>query len=404
MNKPAKFYTYLWEGTNRRGETIKGAQHASDINIIKNDLRRQGIFPTHIKKKSQSIFKSNRVNQLDITLFSRQIATLLDAGIPLIQALDLSARGTEKPTLQALIINLKTTIEGGRTVADALKQHPTYFNAIFCNLIDAGEKSGTMDLMFTRIATYREKSASLKAKVKKALFYPSAILIVALVISAGLLIFVVPQFANLFKNFGAELPLPTRIVMSLSEFAQSYWWIMVAISMALTGGFKIVWKKSLAFAHAVDKLQLNIPIIGIIMQKAAIARFARTLSTTFSAGLPLIDALKTAAGATGNWLYYNGTEKIREQVSTGQTLKVAMQNTQLFPSMVVQMIGIGEESGALENMLTKVAVIYEEEVDNAVDSLSSLLEPLIMVVLGTMIGGLVIAMYMPIFKIGSIIH
>ncbi len=404
MTKPAKLHTFTWEGTNRRGEHLKGEQIAADVNAIKHDLRRQGILPKKVKKKSTALFGGKKIKQGDITLFSRQMATMLSAGIPLIQSLDLILHGLDKPALQQLINGIKSSIEGGTPVAEALQQHPLYFNPLFCNLVEAGEKSGTLDLMFNRIATYKEKFDSLKAKVKKALFYPAAILIVSIIISAGLLIFVVPQFANLFKSFGAALPLPTRVVMALSDFMLHYWWLLAGIAVALGWCFKTALKKSPAFVHGLDKMQLKLPIIGNILQKAAIARFARTLATTFSAGLPLIDALQTVAGATGNWLYYSATEKIREKISTGQTLKSAMHETQLFPIMVEQMVGIGEESGTLENMLSKVAGIYEEEVDNAVDSLSSLLEPFIMVLLGGMVGGLVIAMYMPIFQLGSIVH
>jgi type IV pilus assembly protein PilC len=405
MNKSTNLVAFQWEGTNRRGEHVKGEMTAPDNDTVKNDLRRQGVFATKIKKKPTALFGgAKKVKQNDITIFSRQVATMLGAGIPLIQSLELIAKGCEKPSLQNLINGLKSTIEGGVPVAEALQQYPDYFNDLYCNLIAAGEKSGTLDLMFNRIAAYKEKFESIKAKVKKALFYPTAVIIVAFVISSGLLIFVVPQFAELFKSFGADLPMPTRIVMAMSNFMKTYWWLVFGAIGGAIFAFKTALKKSANFAHKMDKVKLKFPIIGDILRKSAIARFARTLSTTFSAGLPLMEALQTVAGATGNWLYFNATEKIRDKVSTGQTLKSAMQESGLFPVMVVQMVGIGEESGTLENMLAKVAGIYEEQVDNAVDSLSSLLEPFIMAILGVMVGGLVIAMYLPIFKLGSIVH
>ncbi len=403
MAKTAKLETYIWEGTNRRGERMRGEQNATNPAIIKADLRRQGIMPRKIRKKSKALFSSGKIKSAEVTAFTRQLATMLTAGIPLIQSIDLIGRGHTKPSIQTMIGSVKSTIEGGGTVTEALRKHPTIFNELFCNLVSAGERSGSLDVMLDRIASYKEKTDSMKGKIKKALFYPTAIVIVAVLVSVCLLIFVVPQFESLFAGFGAQLPALTRMVINLSKFLQHYWLIIFG-SIAIFGviASKMI-KRSPTFLHNLDRVMLKLPILGVILVKASIARFARTLATTFAAGLPLVEALDAVAGAAGNRVYSTAIKKIKEDVSTGQTLQQALLAVNLFPPMVVQMIAIGEESGTLETMLSKVASIYEEEVDNAVDSLSSLIEPLIMVVLGVLVGGMVIAMYLPIFKMGSVV-
>ena len=403
--KQNKTFTYLWEGTNKRGEKVKGEFTASNVNIVKADLRRQYIVAKKIKKKSTPFLRrgSKRITQTDITAFSRQMATMLASGIPLIQAFDIVAKGVTNKSMQELVAKVKADVESGTTFAEALKRQPIYFNELFCNLVDAGEQSGSLDIMLAKVATYKEKAESLKGKIKKAMYYPAAVVVVAFIVTAALLIFVVPQFESLFKGFGAELPALTQMIIRLSEFFQAYWWLIFAGIGVAVYAFTRAHQRSKPFAHFIDRTLLQLPIIGDILTKAAIARFARTLAVTFAAGLPLVDALKSVAGATGNILYANATRAIRDDVSTGQQLQMAMRTTRLFPNMVIQMIAIGEESGSLEKMLAKVADFYEEQVDNAVDSLSSLLEPLIMIVLGCLVGGLVVAMYLPIFKMGSVI-
>lgn len=396
---------FVWEGTNRRGEVVNGEITAISVGYVKAQLRHQGITPKKVRKKFKSFFRSGakRIKTKDITFFSRQMATMLTAGIPLVQAFDIVARGTTNTSLRNLILDIKSNVEAGSTFSEALKKHPRHFNELYQSLVHAGEQSGSLDIILSKVATYKEKTESLKGKIKKALFYPASVVIVAFVVTAAMLIFVVPQFQQLFQNFGAELPAMTRGIIHLSDFFQRYWWLVFG-----SIGFGIYTliearKRNPKVAHACDRTLLQIPIIGQILEKAAIARFSRTLAITFAAGLPLVDALKSVAGATGNILFANATHQIRESVATGQQMQVAMRNTNRFPNMVVQMVAIGEESGALEQMLTKVADFHEEEVDNAVESLSSLLEPAIMVFLGVIVGGLVVAMYLPIFKLGSVI-
>lgn len=406
MSKQNKDLTlFEWQGTNRRGEIVKGVQEARSIALVKAELRKQGIITKKIQIKREPFFskKSKKIGSEDITVFSRQLATMMQAGIPLISSFDIVAKGQTNEKMRKLIEAVKHNVEGGSTLAESLSKHPEHFNELFCNLVEAGEQSGSLEQMLDNIATYKEKTESIKKKIKKALFYPIAVLIIAILVSAGLLIYVVPQFETVFAGFGADLPAVTRFVIDLSEFMQSYWYILFG---ALGGGvyaFIYFKKTSAQFAHTLDRLSLKMPVIGEILQNAAIARFSRTLAITFAAGMPLVDALKCVAGATGNVLYAEATKKIREEVSTGQQMQLAMVNTGLFPTMVVQMVAIGEESGKLESMLNKVADFYEEEVDNAVDALSSLLEPIIMAILGILVGGLVVAMYMPIFKLGTII-
>lgn len=406
MAKEKKEELFLWEGTNKRGAKLSGEISAFNSTLAKAQLRKQGINPKKIRQKTPSMFarfKTGKVKSLEITIFTRQLSTLINAGIPIVQSLDILSRSTVNAHLQMLLTDVKSDVESGTPLSQAMRKKPKHFNDLYCNLIATGEHSGSLDHMLERIASYREKTESIKAKIKKALFYPTAIVIVAILITAGMLIFVVPQFETVFAGFGAELPIATRIVIMLSKVFQAYWWIIFGVLIGTVVGFVMLKRRSKAFSYALDKLALKLPIIGKILQKAAVARFARTLSTTIAAGLPLFDALEAVSGATGNQLYADASMQLRDDVSTGQQMQQSMTKSKLFPPMVVQMVGIGEESGSLEFMLAKVADFYEEEVDNAVDSLSSLLEPVIMVVLGVLIGGLVIAMYMPIFKLGGVI-
>lgn len=397
--------TFHYTGVNKASQKINGDIEARSLALAKVELRRQGIIISKIIKKRSPILKRNsrKVKSSDITVFSRQLATMIESGIPLVQSFDIVAKGQTNTRLKELIEQIKHDVETGLTLSEALKKHPSHFNDLFCNLVDAGEKSGSLDIMLNKIATYKEKIETIKKKIKKALTYPMAVIVVALIVTAGLLIFVVPQFEALFKGFGADLPMMTKTVVELSKFFQSYWYLIFGSLIGIVYAFIYAVKHSSQFAQNVDKTLLKIPVIGPIIEKAAIARFARTLSITFAAGLPLVEALKSVAGATGNIIFSNATNKIRDEVSTGQQMNKAMENTQLFPNMVIQMVAIGEESGALERMLSKVADFYEEDVDNAVDSLSSLLEPIIMTILGVLVGGLVVSMYLPIFKLGAAI-
>jgi type IV pilus assembly protein PilC len=394
---------FHYEGINKSGQKMVGDIEARSLALAKADLRKQGIVASKVLKKRKPFFdkKNKKITAGDITVFSRQLATMIQSGIPLVQSFDIVSKGQSNKRMKNLAEGIKNDIETGLTLSEALIKHPQYFNDLFCNLVDAGEKSGTLDVMLDKVATYKEKIETIKKKIKKALTYPMAVLVVAFIVTTGLLIFVVPQFESLFKGFGADLPAMTKAVVSMSKFMQAYWYYIFGVLGAGIYAFIYAKNHSLNFAQSIDRVLLKIPVIGPIMEKAAIARFTRTLSITFAAGLPLVEALKSVAGATGNIIYSKATERIKEEVSTGQQMNIAMENTHLFPNMVVQMVAIGEESGALEKMLGKVADFYEEEVDNAVDSLSSLLEPIIMSVLGVLVGGLVIAMYMPIFKLGA---
>ncbi len=396
---------YQWEGVNRSGQISSGIIEARSIAVAKTELRKLGITIHKIAKKRKPLFdrKNKKIKQADITIFSRQMATMIEAGIPLIQSFDIVAKGQSNQRMKDLIETIKKEVESGSTLADSLRVHPVFFNDLFCNLVDAGEKSGSLDVMLDKVATYKEKVETIKKKIKKALAYPMAVMAIAFLVTAGLLIFVVPQFESLFQGFGADLPALTRGVITLSKWFESYWYLIFSAVFGAIYGFNYARNHSPRVAHTVDRLMLKIPIIGSILEQAAIARFTRTLSITFAAGLPLIEALKAVGGATGNILYAEATLNIGDEVSSGQQLNVAMDNTKLFPSMVIQMVAIGEESGTLERMLGKVADFYEEGVDNAVDALSSLLEPMIMAILGVLVGGLVIAMYLPIFKLGSVV-
>ncbi len=397
--------TFTYECTNNQGNKVKGEISAPNLSLAKADLRRQGLTPLKVKKRSRPFFseRKKKITPADICYFSRQMATMMSAGVPLVQSFDIVAKGVEHESMRNLVLAIKADVEAGRSFSEALKQHPLYFDQLFCNLVGAGEASGSLETMLDRVATYKEKTESLKRKIKKALFYPTAVMIVAIIVTAILLIFVVPQFEQLFKGFGADLPAFTKMVIGLSNVVQKYWWIFLGFIVAAIWGLSYSKKKYVKVQNTIDKLVLKIPVIGKILHKAAIARFARTLSTTFAAGVPLVEALDSVAGATGNVIYSKAVLRIKDEVSTGSQMQLAMRNAGIFPNMVIQMVAIGEESGALDSMLSKIATIFEEEVDAAVDALSSLLEPLIMAILGVLVGGLVIAMYLPIFKMGSVI-
>jgi len=403
--KALKLNLFAWEGTDKRGNRVKGESRGTNPTLVKAELRKQGIVPLKVKKKSAlaSAGKGKAITPKDIAIFSRQLATMMSSGVPLVQSFDIIGKGHENPRMQQLVMTVKADIEGGSNLADSLRKHPLQFDDLVCNLVEAGEAAGVLDTLLDKIATYKEKTEALKAKIKKALFYPTAVIIVAFIVTAILLIFVVPQFESLFKNFGADLPAFTQMVVNMSRFMQDYWYIVFgAIGIAVYGLLQAK-KRSRKFNQTLDRLILKMPIVGEIMTKAAIARYARTLSTMFAAGVPLVEALESVSGATGNIVYADAVLRMRDQVATGQQLQLAMTQTGLFPNMVVQMVAIGEESGSLDSMLGKVADFFEREVDDAVDGLSSLLEPLIMAILGVLVGGLVVAMYLPIFKMGSAI-
>ena len=396
---------FIWEGIDKNRKKIKGVIPAKSEMIAKTELRRQGYRVTKIRKKSKPLF-SARVKAItpgDIAIFSRQLATMLSAGVPLVQAFDIIGKGHDNPSMQVMLLGVKADIEGGDTLAEALKKKPLYFDELFCNLVEAGEHAGVLETLLDKIATYKEKTESMKKKIKKALTYPIAVVVVAFIVTAILLLFVVPVFEDLFKGFGADLPAFTRMVVNMSEWLQEWWWIILGIIILAVYMFGYFKKRSRPFNHFLDKTLLKIPVVGLILNKSAIARFARTLSTMSAAGVPLVDALQSVAGACGNIIYAEAVMKMREEVATGQRLQFAMSQAILFPNMVQQMIAIGEESGSMDAMLAKVADFYEEEVDNLVDNLSSLMEPIIMVILGILIGGLIVAMYLPIFKMGAAI-
>lgn len=396
---------FVWEGTDRNGARSKGELSSRSEAAVRTELRRQGIKPIKIKKKSKSLFTmgKRKITTKDIAVFSRQLATMLSAGVPLVQAFEIVGRGHENLGMQDLLLGIKADVEGGSTLAEALGKRPLYFDELFCNLTQAGEQAGVLETLLHKIADYKEKTESLKAKIKKALTYPIAVLVVAVIVTAILLIFVVPTFEELFQGFGAELPGFTQFVIELSRTLQESWYIMLGVVTAFVFGFREAMRRSHKFNHFLHRVLLRIPVVGAVVHKAAIARFARTLSTMSAAGVPLVEALTSVAGATGNIVYEQSVLKMREDVATGQQLQQSMRQANLFPNMVIQMVAIGEESGALDAMLEKVADFFEEEVDVAVDNMSSLLEPLIMVILGIVVGGLVVAMYLPIFKLGSVV-
>jgi type IV pilus assembly protein PilC len=408
MAKPAqkqveKALVYTWEGTDKKGKRLKGETRASSVTLVRTDLRKQGIIPLKIKKKPTSIFsmRKPKITPGDIAIFARQLATMMTAGVPMVQAFDIVGRGTDNASMQDLILALKADIEGGTALAAALSKHPLHFDDLFCNLVRAGEAAGVLEELLDKIATYKEKMESIKGKIKKAMFYPAAVLIVAVLVTSLIMIFVVPQFESLFASFGSDLPAFTKLVVAMSRWLQEWWFLALAAIIGAIYLFGYVWKRSRKFRLWGDRMLLKTPIIGVIVNKSSIARFARTTSTMFAAGVPMVEALESVAGATGNIVYSDAVLRMREDVATGQSLQLTMKQQNLFPHMVVQMVAIGEESGSLEDMLSKVADFYEEEVDNMVDALSSLLEPIIMVVLGTLVGGLIVAMYLPIFHMAE---
>lgn len=393
---------FAWEGRDKRGARIKGKSLAPDEKTLRAELRRQGVAPSKVRKQRQST-KGGKPNPGDIAVFARQLATMLGAGIPMVQAFEIVANGNDKPAMQKLILDIKADVEGGTSLHESIAKHPLYFDDLFVNLVEAGEQAGALETLLDKVATYKEKTEALKKKVKKALFYPAAVLVVAVVVTVVLLIFVIPEFESLYKGFGADLPAFTQFVIGISRALQSDGLFMLMVLAGAFWTFFYFKKRSRAMREFLDRVVLKVPVIGPILTKAAIARYARTLSTMFSAGVPLVEALESVAGATGNIVYEKAVLKMRDEVATGQRLQRSMENTGLFPNMVNQMIAVGEESGSLDEMSAKVATFYEAEVDNAVDAMSSLLEPMIMVILGVVVGGLVIAMYLPIFKLGSVV-
>lgn len=398
----SKQSTYLWEGKDKKGKAVKGEMLANGESFVKATLRRQGVNVTKVKKQSGFV-KKGKVSDKDITLFTRQLATMMKAGVPLLQAFDIVGKGHHNPAVAKLLGDLKADVETGSSLSAAFRKYPLYFDNLFCNLVGAGEQAGILDTLLDRLATYKEKILAIKSKIKSALMYPISIVIVAFVITAVIMIFVVPAFKDLFSSFGADLPTPTLVVMSISDFFVSYWWAIFGSIGFGVWFFFYTWKRSEKMQSTMDRLILKMPIFGEVIRKGTLARFARTLSTMFAAGVPLVEALDSVAGAAGNRVYYDATKKIQSEISTGTSLTVSMQNSEVFPNMMLQMTAIGEESGALDDMLSKVADFYEGEVDDAVEGLSSLMEPVIMVVLGVLIGGLVVALYLPIFKLGEVV-
>jgi type IV pilus assembly protein PilC len=392
---------FYWEGKDRSGRLLKGEMRASGDAVVTATLRRQGIQVVKVRKQNRRSL--GKVTEKDISLFTRQLATMLRAGVPLLQAFEIVSKGSSNAAVSRLLNDVKTDVETGSSLQTAFSRRPQYFDALYCNLVGAGEAAGILDTLLDRLATYKEKLLALKSKIRGALFYPVAVIAVAILITAVIMIFVVPQFKDLFSSFGAELPFPTRVVIMLSDFFVHYWWILFLSFGLGFWGFMTAWRRSPQMQMVMDRGMLKIPVFGPLLHKAATARWARTLSTMFAAGVPMVDALDSVAGAAGNHVFYQATKRIQADVNTGTALTLAMQSTGIFPNMLLQMASIGEESGSLDSMLTKVADFYEEEVDDAVAAISSLIEPAIMVILGGLIGGLVIAMYMPIFKMGSVV-
>lgn len=396
-----KEQVFAWEGKDKTGKTVRGEMRAGGEAVVNVTLRRQGIMVTKVKKK---VYRSGKkISDKDITLFTRQLATMMKAGVPLLQAFDIVGKGHANPSVAKLILDLRSDIETGTSLNMAFRKYPLYFDPLFCNLVAAGEQAGILEELLTRLAIYKEKTLAIKAKIKSALTYPIAVLAVAFIVTAVIMIWVVPAFKEVFTSFGADLPAPTVFVMNMSEFFVNYWYIIFGGLFASLYFFFQSWRRSVKMQAFMDRLLLRLPVFGNVIRKATVARWTRTLSTMFAAGVPLVESLDSVGGASGNHVYLEATKKIQTEVSTGTSLTVAMQNADVFPSMVTQMVAIGEESGALDSMLGKVADFYEEEVDEAVSQLSSLMEPAIMVILGVVIGGLVVAMYLPIFKLGSVV-
>ncbi len=397
--------TFVWQGTDKRGTVMKGEQQAKNANLLRAELRRQGITPKIVKPKGKPLFGSagRNISAKEIAIFSRQLATMMKSGVPIVQALEIIAGGQKNPKMQKMVDTLRADIAGGASIYEAMSRHPVQFDELFRNLVRAGESAGVLETVLDTIATYKENTEALKGKIKKALFYPTMVIAVAILVSSILLVFVVPQFEEVFKNFGAELPAFTQIIVNASRFMVEWWWAVVLFLAAVIVSAIYFFKRSPAFQHFVDRMILKIPVIGQIMHNAAVARFARTLATTFKAGVPLVEALDTVAGATGNTVYEKAVKRMRDDVSVGYQVNMAMKQVNLFPHMVVQMTAIGEEAGALDTMLFKVAEFFEQEVNNSVDALASLIEPMFMVFIGVLVGGMVIGMYLPIFKLAAVV-
>lgn len=396
---------FVWEGTDKRGVKMKGEQPAKNANLLRAELRRQGIMPSVVKPKPKPLFGSagSPVGAKDVAFFSRQMAIMMKSGVPIVSALEIIGSGHKNPRMRKLVESIRTDIEGGSSLHEAISRHPVQFDELYRNLVRAGEGAGVLETVLDTIASYKENIEALKGKIKKALFYPTMVVVVAMLVSSILLIWVVPQFEDVFKGFGAELPAFTQMIVGMSRFMVSWWWLILIVSVGSVVGFVFAYKRSPKMQHTMDRLILKVPVIGQIMNNSAIARFARTTAVTFKAGVPLVEALGIVAGATGNKVYEEAVLRMRDDVSVGYPVNMAMKQVNIFPHMVVQMTGIGEEAGALDTMLFKVAEYYEQEVNNAVDALSSLLEPMIMVFIGTIVGGMVIGMYLPIFKLGAVV-
>ena len=400
-----KSVMFVWEGRDKQGKKIKGEMSGTSDALVKAMLRRQGINPMRVKKKPMPLFGAGgkSITPKDIAIFSRQLATMMSSGVPLVQSFEIVGKGHENPRMQKLILDVKAHVEAGNTLADSMAKHPFYFDDLYVSLVRAGEAGGILETLLDKVATYKEKTEAIKGKIKKALFYPIAVLVMAFVVTAVLMIFVIPQFATLFEDFGADLPAMTVLVVNMSNYFVTYWPLIFGGVFGGVWGFFQIKKRNKKFRHILERLSLKMPILGDILTKATIARFARTLATMFAAGVPLVEAMDSVAGASGNIVYGSAILRMRDEIATGTQLQSSMRDTHLFPNMVVQMVAIGEESGSIDHMLSKVADFYEEEVDNAVDAMSSLMEPMIMAVLGVLIGGLVIAMYLPIFKMGAVV-
>ena len=392
---------YAWEGKDKSGKILRGEMRAGGDSMVRAMLRRQGIMVSKVKKRGSR--GGGTITENDIALFTRPLATMMKAGVPLLQSFDIVSKGSANAAVSKLLTDIKTEVETGSSLNQAFRKYPLYFDALFCNLVQAGEQAGILEGLLDRLASYKEKMLAIKAKIKGALFYPTAVIVVAFIVLAIIMIFVIPQFKSVFSSFGADLPGPTVIVIAMSEFFVAYWWAIFGGIGGSVYGFLYMWKRSEAIQIFMDRLSLKAPIFGDMLMKSAVARWTRTLSTMFAAGVPLVEALDSVAGAAGNYIFKMATKQIQNEVATGNSLTVSMQNSNVFPSMVIQMVAIGEESGQLDSMLSKVADFFEQEVDDAVDSLSSLMEPMIMAILGVLIGGIVVAMYLPIFKLGSVV-
>lgn len=401
--RTSEMQQFTWEGTDKRGVKMKGETTSKNANLLRAELRKQGINPTVVRAKSKPMFGAagKAISAQDISVFSRQIATMLQSGVPMVQSFEILASGQKNPRMRDMLIDIRDNISGGSSLSEAMARHPVQFDLLYRNLTRAGESAGVLDTVLDTVATYKERTEALKGKIKKALFYPAAVMAVAILVSAILLIYVVPQFEEVFKGFGADLPAFTQAIVNASRFMTSWWWAILLIAVGSITAFIFIYKRSPALERFVDRMMLKLPVIGQILHQSAIARYARTLALTFKAGVPLVEALETVAGATGSIVYNDAVIRIREDVSVGYQLNVAMKQVNIFPHMVVQMTAIGEEAGALDTMLLKVAEFYEQEVNNSVDALASLIEPFIMVVIGTLVGGMVVGMYLPIFKLAA---